>query len=114
MGRPKKEIDVELLKKAAAIHCTWHEICSLVGASRRTLEDRFSHIIEEARSNGKMSLRRKQFQMALDGNVPLLIWLGKTVLGQSEKVEHNLITSQEPQKVLSKDEVVEIVRAARS
>jgi hypothetical protein len=36
-----------------------------------------------------MSLRRKQFQVALEGkgNVGMLIWLGKQYLGQTEKNE---------------------------
>ena len=38
-------------------------------------------------SGGKKSLRRVQFDKAMDGNVPMLIWLGKQMLGQTEKVE---------------------------
>jgi len=32
----------------------------------------------------KNSLRRAQLKVALDGNVTMLIWLGKQMLGQSE------------------------------
>ena len=34
-----------------------------------------------------IELRRKQFEMAMDGDVRMLIWLGKQYLGQSEKPE---------------------------
>ena len=34
------------------------------------------------------SLRRKQAELAMSGNVPLLIFLGKNRLGQKDKVEH--------------------------
>ena len=33
------------------------------------------------------ALRQKQFEMAMDGDVRMLIWLGKQYLGQSEKPE---------------------------
>ena len=38
----------------------------------------------------KNSLREKQYDVAMSGNVSMLIWLGKQVLGQSDKqeVEH--------------------------
>ncbi len=37
--------------------------------------------------DGIISLRRMQFKKAQVGNVPMLIWLGKQYLGQSEKHE---------------------------
>ena len=38
----------------------------------------------------KIALKKKQFDMAMKGNVPMLIWLGKQYLGQMDKqeVEH--------------------------
>ena len=38
----------------------------------------------------KIALRKKQIEMAMDGNVQMLIWLGKQYLGQQDKqeVEH--------------------------
>jgi hypothetical protein len=35
----------------------------------------------------RLRLRQKQIKMALDGNVPMLIWLGKQMLGQSDRQE---------------------------
>ena len=34
-----------------------------------------------------MSLRRKQFETALAGNVTMMVWLGKQYLGQKDKTE---------------------------
>jgi hypothetical protein len=34
-----------------------------------------------------MSLRRKQLEVALGGNIVMLIWLGKQMLGQIEKTQ---------------------------
>lgn len=88
MGRPKKQIDPEVLKKLCAIHCSWDEISDIMQVDRRTLERRFAQAIQEGRSQGKMSLRRKRYEVAMNGNVPMLIWLSKQILGETDKMEH--------------------------
>lgn len=47
----------------------------------------------------KMSLKRKQYDVAMDGSVPLLIWLGKQYLGQKDN--HELDLSKIPNETLS-------------
>ena len=37
----------------------------------------------------KIELREKQWELAMMGNVQMLIWLGKQYLGQSDKVDSN-------------------------
>lgn len=90
MARPKKEIDYELVRKLANMQCSQAEIASVVGVSVRTLQrdELFHEIYDEGVMNGRVSLRRAQFNKAIDGNVPMLIWLGKQVLGQKEKIEN--------------------------
>lgn len=85
MARPLKVIDEELLKKLAGIMCTDKEMADILGICVDTLKDRFSELINIARSQGKMSLRRFQYQAAAKGNPALLIWLGKQHLGQTDK-----------------------------
>ena len=46
-------------------------------------------LVQKAEAELKISLRTKQVEMALDGNVTMLIWLGKQMLGQKEKLEHS-------------------------
>jgi len=86
---PRIEIDWDLVKKLAAIHCTQEEIASVVGCSVDTLTRRpeFAEVFKKGREEGKASLRRKQYEIAMNGNVSMLIWLGKQILGQSEKTE---------------------------
>ena len=84
MARPKKEIDAEQVRKLAGINCSMEEIGSIVGCSVDTLERRFADVIKEGRTHGRMSLKRKQFEVAMGGNVSMLIWLGKNVLGQRD------------------------------
>lgn len=85
MARPRKKIDEALLHKLAAIHCNQEEMCSILGISTDTLQRRFAAQVKAARNEGKMSLRRKMWQMALDGNVSLLIWLSKNELGYTDR-----------------------------
>jgi hypothetical protein len=102
MARPRKQVDEALLRKLAVIHCNQDEMASVLGVSVDTLQRRFAAQIKDGRAEGKMSLRRKMWEMALNGNVSLLIWLSKNELGFSDKVE-------EKNEVQAKVEQVEYV-----
>lgn len=84
VGRPRIVIDEELLEKLATIHCTMREMVDIIGVSQDTLKRNYAHIIDKGKSTGKMRLRRKQMEVALEGNPTMLIWLGKCMLGQTE------------------------------
>ena len=84
-GRPTTKIDVELVNKLAKIMCTPQEIAYIVGCDYRTLIKHHGDKIEQARAVGKMSIRRKQYEMAMNSNnAAMLIWLGKNWLNQQE------------------------------
>lgn len=85
-GRPKIEINEKQVEELAQIGCTLDEIGHVVGCSRDTLERRFAAIIDKGRNGGKTRLRKAQMTKALAGNVPLLIFLGKNILKQSDKI----------------------------
>ena len=84
VGRPKIEIDEELLFKLATIHCTMKEMVDIMGVSEDTLKRRYAGIIDKGKAEGKCRLRRKQMEVAMSGQPTMLIWLGKQMLGQSE------------------------------
>ena len=84
-GRPKLDIDSEQVEKLAQIQCTNVEIAAFFGCDESTIRDRFPEQLKKGREAGKISLRRKQFQVAQGGNVSMLIWLGKQYLGQTDK-----------------------------
>lgn len=94
MPNHKKDIDPDQVRKLAAIGCTDVEIGDIVGCSHDTLTRRFKDDLVLGRANGKMSLRRKQWETALGGNVTMLIWLGKQILGQADKqvIDQNITT----------------------
>jgi hypothetical protein len=50
----------------------------------------------------KIRLRRAQLRLAIDGNVTMLIWLGKQYLGQSDHpfAESDLPQEQERQSII--------------
>ena len=89
VGRPRIEIDEELLFKLATIHCTMKEMVDILGVSEDTLKNNFSGIIDKGKAEGKTRLRRKQMEVALEGNPTMLIFLGKAMLGQSDNPINN-------------------------
>jgi|TARA_R110000824_G_scaffold2146_1_gene10147 hypothetical protein len=86
-GRPslKESIDIEILTKLSMILCTPQEMGYIMNVDYRTLTKHYGHVIEKGRANGKMALRRKQFEVAMSSNnAAMLIWLGKNWLNQQE------------------------------
>ncbi len=87
MARPPKKIDYRHVEALASIMCTTSEIAAGRGCSPDTLERRFAKAMKRGRLRGRQSLRRKQYQMAMEGNAALVIWLGKQHLRQGEEGE---------------------------
>lgn len=94
-GRPRKEVNWQTVDSLCEIHCTGEEIAHVLGMHYDTLDARcretyglgFSDYYKRASSGGKKSLRRMQYDMAMKGNVPMLIWLGKNWLNQRDQIE---------------------------
>jgi len=86
IGRPKKELDEDVIAKLSQIGCTQEEIGAVVGISARTLNRRFADLLIENKNKGKASLRKKMWEKALKGNEKLLIWLSKNELNMVDKV----------------------------
>lgn len=92
-GRPPIEIDQKQFENLCGLQCTKEEIADFFGCSEdtidrwciRTYEKSFAVIFREKRSNGKISLRRKQWKLA-DKSAAMAIFLGKNILGQTDNV----------------------------
>ena len=94
--RPKKyNLDTNQVEQLAGFGCTDTEIASFFDIPRRTLERNYDHYITKGREGGKIRLRQLQWSAAKKGNVAMLIWLGKQMLGQSDKQE--ITTSELPE-----------------
>ena len=93
--RPLIPIDWEMVNGMCEIQCTGEEIAGVLGihydtlanACKREKDCTFSEYFGQKRSEGKKSLRRKQFDTAMSGNPTMLVWLGKNWLGQTDKLE---------------------------
>ena len=102
-GRPRIDnIDWEAVDKLCALQCTGEEIAGFLKVDYDTLNARvkeafglaFSDYFAQKRGNGKVSLRRKQYEKALAGDTTMLIWLGKQYLGQKD--QHGLTLNDMP------------------
>ena len=88
VGRPKKyNLDTKQVEQLAGYGCTDTEIASFFDISRTTLERNYEHYLTKGRESGKIRLRQYQWASAKKGNVAMLIWLGKQMLGQTDKQE---------------------------
>ena len=88
MARPKKyNIDTEQVEKLAGLGSTNTEIASFFGCSPDLIEKSYSEYLVKGREKGKIRLRQLQMRAAEKGNVAMLIWLGKQMLGQTDKQE---------------------------
>ena len=87
-GRPKIQLDYELIEKLAGIMCTQEEIAHFCNCSVDTLlrDPNFATIYKRGKETGKMSLRRMQWKHA-EKSFQMAIFLGKQYLGQKDIVE---------------------------
>jgi len=85
MARPKKhDIPPNKVQELAEFGCTNTEIAQFYGCSESTIRRNYDEYLIKGRASGKTRLRQLQWKVAEKGNVTMLIWLGKQVLGQSE------------------------------
>jgi len=113
MSRPRKELEDMKFngwdQLDALIIWSNGEYCAeQLGLNYDTLNARikertglsFSDYKEQKKEKLRINLRKKQYDVAMAGNVSMLIWLGKNELAQSDKVENAL--ADETVKVLVK------------
>jgi hypothetical protein len=97
-GRPQLEIDWSAFDALCTVQCTLTEIAVHCGVSEDTIERAvkreqgmsFADYFRQKRKAGFISLRRKQWELAMRGNATMLIWLGKQYLGQNDRHEGRL------------------------
>lgn len=90
MARPKADISPTTLEQLGRISATLEDAALFLGVTERTVRNRLKtdadlrDAWEKGRATGRISLRRKQMEVAMSGNPTLLIWMGKQLLGQRE------------------------------
>lgn len=97
LGRPEKDMDWKLLDSVLQYGASLIDCSELLELSEDTIQRKikdahgvtFSQYRESKKSKIRMKLRQKQYDVAMQGNVAMLIWLGKNELGQTDKLEHD-------------------------
>lgn len=97
-GRKKIPLDWNKIEALIINGASGKQIASNLGIDSDTLYNRcklemnkdFSAYWVEKWEKGNANLHVTQYQKAIKGNVPLLIWLGKQRLKQSDKLEQNI------------------------
>jgi hypothetical protein len=89
-GRPRVEIDLQVVKTLASFMSTDREIAQFLGLSARTVArakkaEAFQEAMDQGRGLAMLNLRRAQWAAALGGNVTMMIFLSKAHLGLSDK-----------------------------
>lgn len=100
-GRPRVVIDLKVLRALREVGCTDDEIAACLDIStdtigrRKKTDSAFAEAYKRGLDQLKASLRRRQVQVAMTGSkssenasVGMLIWLGKQLLGQTDKADH--------------------------
>lgn len=93
MARPLKPIDAEQVFKLAQLGCTLAEIGEFFGCSDQTISNRFLADYELGKASQKTSIRRWQMKKGKAGCSTMLIHLGKTYLGQTDRIDVNTTQS---------------------
>ena len=90
VGRPKREFtadQINRMSQLALAGCQNNTIATLMDIPKETLVVNFGQLLTKKRCERKYNLRKLQNTAAKKGNPALLIFLGKNVLGQQDKVE---------------------------
>jgi hypothetical protein len=96
LGRPRrfriicKADSIEgKIEEMASYSLSVEEIASLLEMTRDAIykSPLYSTALKKGQQNCNASLRRRQYLEAMNGNVTMLIWLGKQRLQQKDKVE---------------------------
>lgn len=92
-GRPRIDLDWVQLEILCKLHATEEDCAEVLSVSVDTLAAKikekygqsFSEYFAEKSKIGKLSLRAKQYQVAMLGDTKMLIHLGKHMLGQVDQ-----------------------------
>lgn len=98
-GRPKFVVPWDIVDQMCEYQSPAVEVAACIGCHVQTLNERckedngvsFSEYFAEKRQKGLSALRNKQYDMAMQGDRTMLVWLGKQYLEQKDqsKVEQD-------------------------
>jgi len=83
------EIDSQQVRALALAGANDGEIADFFSCTVQTLLQQFNPVLIQARATRYVSLRKRQTIAAADGNITMMIFLGKHELGQVERSIHD-------------------------
>lgn len=103
LGKPPTILDEVLLHKMASEDCTVAEIAAHMNCARSTIYENYADVLRKGRDDGNSSLKRRMFEVAMSGNVTMLVWLSKQRLGYKDQqpidatqINFNVYTNELP------------------
>jgi hypothetical protein len=85
MARRRKDIDLPLVRKLAGCGLTVEQIAAVAQVADRTIQRRCAKELRLGRLEGEGKLQAKMWQVALAGNVNMMIFLAKNRLGMTDR-----------------------------
>jgi hypothetical protein len=92
-GRPRVEVNPEVIRALATKGAAKAEIARYCGISVDTLDRRFAEVVDNGYNERKLKLRDLQFKSAEAGNVVMQIFLGKNELGQRDRFDDEVASN---------------------
>ena len=84
-AQPNAKSELDVVKELAERGSPEAEIAAVIGMPEKKFARRYRKVFRQARAQGAAELRRVQWSKADEGSVPMLIWLGRQMLGQSQE-----------------------------
>jgi hypothetical protein len=100
-GRPRKKFDLKKVERLGRIGSSCMEMAALFDCATSTVTllmndegSEFSKAYKKGLANTSDRIRSKQIKMAVNGVVPMSIWVGKNLLGQFDTPTTNVMVAQ--------------------
>lgn len=106
MGRPKINIDMDMVEKLASEGCTVDEIAAYFNVNKSTLYRRkkFKETYERGLEKCKLSVRRALYKKGVtNGDTKALIFLAKNLLGMTDNPVQQQDTQEQVIRVILED-----------
>ncbi len=85
-GEHKQVINIDDVKKLAALHLTYKDMAQFFHVKETTFRDNFRSIVEKSRQKTKQRLMEAMLHNAIDKlNPTMQIWLSRNLLNMSEQ-----------------------------
>jgi len=85
-GDNKAVIDIEEVKKLAALHLTYKDMAQFFGCKEMTFRDNFRSIVEQSRQKTKQRVMEAMLESAIvKQNPTILVWVSKNLLNWTDQ-----------------------------